>query len=167
MDKKALLWEKNEKLSSAVQIGVWEGGLYKASGNSTQALVHHTVNACELWRWRFGHLHYIALPGLQKMVIGMPEVSPKHDGICKGCALGKSTKRFFSRSKNISKGIMDLIHSDICGPMSSPSLIGCLYYVLFIDDHSQKSWIYFLKAKRGSKSSSLWLKIKQADTSVS
>ena len=24
---------------------------------------------------------------------------------------------------------------------------GCLYYVLFIDDHSRKSWIYFLKAK--------------------
>ena len=31
--------------------------------------------------------------------------------------------------------------------MSSPSLSGCLYYVLFIDDHSRKSWIYFLKAK--------------------
>ena len=27
------------------------------------------------------------------------------------------------------------------------SLSGCLYYVLFIDDHSWKSWIYFLKAK--------------------
>ena len=31
--------------------------------------------------------------------------------------------------------------------MSSPSLSGCLYYVLFIDDYSRKSWIYFLKAK--------------------
>ena len=31
--------------------------------------------------------------------------------------------------------------------MSSPSLSGCLYYVLFIDDYSWKSWIYFLKAK--------------------
>ena len=81
------------------------------------------------------------------MVIGMPEVSPKHDGICKGCALGKNTKKSFSRSKNRSKGILDLIHSDICGPMSSPSLSGCLYYVLFIDDHSRKSWIYFLKHK--------------------
>ena len=40
-----------------------------------------------------------------------------------------------------------MIHSDICGPMYSPSLIGCLYYVLFIDDHSRKSSIYFLKVK--------------------
>ena len=84
------------------------------------------------------------------MVTGMPEVSPKHDGICKGCALGKNTKKSFSISKNRSKGILDLIHSDICGPMSSPSLSGCLYYVLFIDDHSRKSWIYFLKAKSES-----------------
>jgi transposase InsO family protein len=42
---------------------------------------------------------------------------------------------------------MDLIHSDICGPMSTPSLNGCLYYLIFIDDFSRKSWIYFLKAK--------------------
>ena len=82
------------------------------------------------------------------MVTCMPEVSPKHEGICKGCALGKNTNKSFSKSKSRSKSILDLIHSDICGLMSSPSLSGCLYYVLFIDDHSQKSWIYFLKAKR-------------------
>ena len=84
------------------------------------------------------------------MVTCMLEVSPKHEGICKGCALGKSTKKFLPRSKNRSKGILDLIHSDICGPMSSPLLSGCLYYVLFIDDYSRKSWIYFLKAKSES-----------------
>jgi transposase InsO family protein len=31
--------------------------------------------------------------------------------------------------------------------MSSPSLSGCLYYVIFIDDYSRKCWIYLLKAK--------------------
>ena len=122
MDKKVLLWEKNEKLSSVAQIGVREGGLYKASEDSTHALVHHTVDPCELWHRRFGNLRWKTLLGLQKMVTGMPEVSPKHDGICKGCALGNNTKKSFSRSKNRSKGILDLIHSDICGPMSSPSL---------------------------------------------
>ena len=79
------------------------------------------------------------------MVTGMPEV--KHEGICKGCALGKDTKKSFPKSKNRSKGILDLIHSDICGPMSSPPLSGCLYYDLFIDDYSRKSSTYFLKSE--------------------
>jgi hypothetical protein len=49
-----------------------------------------------------------------------------------------------------SKGILDLIHSDVCGPMIVASLNGYLYYVLFINDHSRKTWIYFLKTKDGA-----------------
>ena len=100
MDKKVFLWEKDEELSSIVQIMVREGRLYKNFEDSTHALVHHTVDPCEIWHIRFRHLHYTTLPVLQNMVIGMLEVSPKHDGICKGCALGKNTKKSFSRSKN-------------------------------------------------------------------
>jgi hypothetical protein len=37
----------------------------------------------------------------------------------------------------------------ITGPMTVASLNGYLYYVLFIDDHSRKTWIYFLKTKDG------------------
>ena len=59
MDKKVYLWAKDTDLDSAVHIGVREGGLYKASKDSTHALVHHTVEPCELWHRRFGHLHYI------------------------------------------------------------------------------------------------------------
>jgi transposase InsO family protein len=44
---------------------------------------------------------------------------------------------------------LDLIHTYVCGRMSVSSLSGYLYYVLFIDDHSQKTWIYFLKTKDG------------------
>ena len=44
-------------------------------------------------------------------------------------------------------GILDLIHSDLCGPMIAPSMNGCLYYIIFIDDCSRKTWIYFLKTK--------------------
>jgi hypothetical protein len=32
--------------------------------------------------------------------------------------------------------------------MSRASFSGCEYYLTFIDDHSRKTWIYFLKAKR-------------------
>ena len=42
---------------------------------------------------------------------------------------------------------MGLIHSDICGPMSTRALGGGQYFVTFIDDHSRKTWIYSLKTK--------------------
>lgn len=42
---------------------------------------------------------------------------------------------------------MDLIHSNISGPMLVKSLRGLLYYVTFIDDFSSKTWIYLLKEK--------------------
>ena len=39
------------------------------------------------------------------------------------------------------------MHSYVCGPMSSPSLNGNIYYVFFINDFSYKAWIYFMKSK--------------------
>jgi transposase InsO family protein len=67
--------------------------------------------------------------------------------VCRGCALGKFTKAVFSSSNSRSAGILDLKHTDVCGPMSRVPVSGCEYYLTFIDDHSKKTWIYFLKAK--------------------
>ena len=88
-----------------------------------------------------------ALPSLPDMVIGMPPIKLIHDGMCKGCALAKNVKKPYSSRSRRSKGILDLIHSDLCSPMTAPSMSGCLYYVIFIDDYSCKTWIYFMKAK--------------------
>jgi hypothetical protein len=66
---------------------------------------------------------------------------------CRGCALGKNSKGYFPSSDNRSKGILDLVHSDVCGPMTIASLGGFLYYVIFIDDFSRKTWIFFMKTK--------------------
>jgi hypothetical protein len=136
---KALLWSSNEDLSTAITIGTRESGLYKLSGQVVQALVHETINPCELWHRRLGHLNYNALPGLQKMVTGMPVFSVEHDSVCKGCSLGKNIKKPYPLSNRKSNGILDLIHSDLCGPMSAPSMNGCIYYIIFIDDCSRKT----------------------------
>jgi hypothetical protein len=80
-------------------------------------------------------------------VTRVPKFSIEHQELCKGCALGKYTKIVFPSSDNKEAGILDLLHSHVCGPMSSASLSGCLYYVIFIDDFSWKSWIFFMKTK--------------------
>jgi hypothetical protein len=53
----------------------------------------------------------------------------------------------FSSSEHKSNGILDLVHLDIYGPMSVPSIIGSMYYVSFIYDFSCKTWVYFLNIK--------------------
>ena len=76
-------------------------------------------------------------------MIGIPELQANHEGVCKGCAQGKNVKSLFPSSDNKAKGILDLVHSDMCGPMTATSLTGYVYYVSFIDDYSHKTWIFF------------------------
>ena len=92
-------------------------------------------------------MHYRALPIASKAVEGLPEIQEKHDGVCKGCAKGKNKKKTFPNSESKAKSILEIIHSDVCGPMSSNSLSGYAYYVSFIDDFSRKTWVYFMKNK--------------------
>ena len=60
---------------------------------------------------------------------------------------GKNNKKTFPSSESEEKGILDIIHSYVCGPVSSISLSGYVYYVSLIDDFSCNNWIYFLKGK--------------------
>ena len=67
--------------------------------------------------------------------------------LCRGCVLGKYAKATYQKSSNRAKSVLGLIHSDICRPMSTNALSGAKYFVTSIDDHSRKTWIYFLKTK--------------------
>ena len=60
---------------------------------------------------------------------------------------GKNTKKTFPSSESKKKGILEIIHSNVCGSMSSSSLSGYVYYVSFIVDFSRKAWIYLSKNK--------------------
>jgi transposase InsO family protein len=43
--------------------------------------------------------------------------------------------------------LLELVHSDVCGPMKTTSHGGAQYFVTFIDDFSRKTHVYLLKAK--------------------
>jgi len=43
--------------------------------------------------------------------------------------------------------ILQLIHSDVCGPMHTESVGGCRYFVTFIDDYSRCCRVYFMRNK--------------------
>ena len=116
-------------------------------GHVDSKLETSMINPCELWHRRISHIHYKALPIVSKVVTGLPEIWIEHEGVCKGCAQGNNTKNPCRKSNKKAKGILDIIHSNICKPMQTTSLSGYAYYASFIDDYSHKTWIYFLKKK--------------------
>ena len=97
------------------------------------------------------HLHHLALRILRDMTTGFPDFSTEQSSVCRGCALGKYTKTIFPSSDSKSEGVLELIHLDLCGPISFSSLTGFEYYITFIDDFFRKTWIYFLRSKKSEE----------------
>jgi hypothetical protein len=112
-----LKWHKGKTIEYAISIGTEEGGLYKLKGHSNAALTHSTETPCELWHRILAHINYKALPYVRKVVTDLPEFKVDHEGVCKGCAKGKNIKNPFPKSDSKEEGILELIHSDVCGPM--------------------------------------------------
>ena len=81
IDGQVLMWPKGKKIEDAVVIGEEEGGMYKLKGNSETTFVHESTDPSELWHRRFSHIK--ALPHVKKVVMGLPDMKIKHEGICK------------------------------------------------------------------------------------
>ena len=86
-----------------------------------------------------GHIGEKGLHTLYKkgMVQGIPNCSMGFD-FCEHCIYGKHNCVSFPIGATRSKGALDLIHSDVFGPVPIPSLGKSLYYISFID-------IFFVK----------------------
>ena len=132
-------------------IGMRDEILSQLNTLPVQSLVHDSIIMGDLWHRRLAHINYRALQAVKNIVTGIPMLQVDHDGTCRRCALGKNVKRSFPDSESKSKGILDLVHSDLCGPMTVASLGGYHYYVTLINDYSRKTWIYFLKTKESKE----------------
>ena len=82
----------------------------------------------------------------KNMAEGMSDYTLDFD-FCEHCLSGKHNRVRFSSGGVRAKGILELIHSDVFGPVPVPSLGKSVYYVSFIDDFSRKTFIYFLCKK--------------------
>jgi len=64
--------------------------------------------------------------------------------LCENCVDGKQNQVSFPSGGKRVKQILELVCSDVFGTMLVPSLGNSMYYVLFIDEFSRNTWIYFL-----------------------
>ncbi|PWA98023.1 hypothetical protein CTI12_AA024020 [Artemisia annua] len=102
-----------------------------------------------LWHMRYGHLNFgdLKLLSSKGMVKGLDQIDHPNQ-VCEGCLLGKHARSSFPKeATSRAKEPLQLIHMDLCGPITPPSHGKNLYFMLLIDDFSRKTWVYFLKEK--------------------
>ncbi|GAU23070.1 hypothetical protein TSUD_183690 [Trifolium subterraneum] len=83
----------------------------------------------------------------KQLVSGLPEIEiPKE--VCEECVQSKQHRNSFSKdAKSKTKAILEVVYSDVCGPIQVESIGGNKYFVTFIDDFSRKLWTYLIKKK--------------------
>ncbi|KAK4382827.1 Retrovirus-related Pol polyprotein from transposon TNT 1-94 [Sesamum angolense] len=102
-----------------------------------------------LWHRRLGHFNFQGLKILhqKKMMTYLPQIQAV-EGASEACLQGKQHKKPFpSGTSWRAKAVLELIHTDVCGPMRTPSHEQNRYFILFIDDYSRMTWVYFMREK--------------------
>jgi len=106
------------------------------------------VDLTMLWHQRMGHISEKNLRAMNGkcMVKGVPDCSEGID-FCEHCVYGKHSQVKFPSGAMRANGIMEVVHSDVFGLVSVPSLRKSLYYVSFIENFYRMTWFYFMKKK--------------------
>ena len=103
-------------------------------------------SATYLWHCRLGHI------GVKRMKkLHSDGLLESHDyeslGTCEPCLMGKMTKTPFSGTMERATDLLEIIHTDACGPMSVDARGRYRYFLTFIDDLSRYEYIYLMKHK--------------------
>ena len=116
-----------------------------------------------LWHMRFGHLNEGDMRRLPSMVEGLENgFKGIIGGRCLGCPLGKQHRQPFPkvRRANMTTDLLDLVHSDVIGPINPASIGGKRYILTFIDDKSRMAWVYLMSRKGQTFSCFMeWMKL--------
>jgi hypothetical protein len=105
----------------------------------------------DAWRWhaRFGHINFTALRKMSRetLVRGLPLLMHV-DQVCEACLAGKHRRAPFpQRVLSRSNEPLQLLHGDLCSPISPATPSGNRYFLLLVDDYSRFMWIKLLLSK--------------------
>jgi hypothetical protein len=139
------------RLKKIIVLEVDQTSIWRDSNRSeliqTDLTTHNKFNPTMLWHKMMGHIGEEGRRSMHNK--GMVEEFPKFNlefEFCKHFIYGKQIQVRFSSGSIRENGILELVHSDVFGPIIFPSLGASLYYV-FVDYFSRKTWIYFLRNK--------------------
>ena len=99
-----------------------------------------------LWHLRLGHINSNRIQRLVKDGLLEP-LDFNEFPVCESCLEGKMTKMPFNAKGNRAKDLLELVHSDVCGPMSIQVRGGYEYFNTFTNDYSRFGYVYLMKWK--------------------
>lgn len=129
-------------------------GLYTKSADHVSSATFNnntvSVNLCsvEEWHRKLGHLNLRDMSEACKRGylkgVNINSTIPLN---CEICARAKMTRIPFPRKSQRKTEILDIMHSDLCGPMQTQSIGGAKYLLTFTDDASKWTEVRFLRSK--------------------
>ena len=146
---------QNTKLIGTGTMGSYDG-LYLVDTKVSFEQTFHTIasgtkrklgneNSSTLWHKRLGHVSQKRIERLVSEGI-LNSLDFKNFDTCVKCIKGKRTN-IKGKSSNRASRVLELIHTDICGPFPSASMNGQQYFITFIDDYSRYGYLYLIHEK--------------------
>jgi len=68
--------------------------------------------------------------------------------MCTSCIKAKHKQKIIKVQTKCTTKSFELIHADLCGPFSTPNSAGHRYYILFINDYTQYTFVWVLPDKK-------------------
>ena len=103
-------------------------------------------NETYMWHLRLGHINSSRIHGLVKSRI-LNSLIFEPIPVCESCLEGKMTKRPFKAKGNRATIQLELVHTDVCGPMNVQARGGYEYFITFTDDYSRYGYVYLMRHK--------------------
>ena len=97
-------------------------------------------SATYLWHCRLGHIGVKCVKKLHADGL-LESLDYESLDACEPCLMGKMTKTLFSGTMERATDLLEIIHTDVCGPMSVEARSGYCYFLTFTDDLSRYEYI--------------------------
>jgi hypothetical protein len=145
---------RDERMRLLAMICRSVGRLYVFDITVAQSVCLATCAGEDAWRWhaRFGHINFEALRkmGREGLVRGLPILSQVNQ-ICEACLAGKHRRTPLPhQALRRATEPLELVHGDICSPISPVTPSGNRYFLLLVDDYSRYMWVVLLPTKDGA-----------------
>ena len=103
-------------------------------------------SATYMWHYRLGH---IGVKRMKKLHTDgfLESLDYESFDACEPCLMGKMTKTPFSRTMERATDLLEIWHTDVCGPMSVEARGEYRYFLTFTYDLRRDGYIYLMKHK--------------------